>query len=247
MASGNTKPMYQLEGLSLVVRGFILDAIDGLGGNENFELIQPSETVQPPPEDANKSSEWALDCLRNVLRCLVLGRRDRYLQDAAIPKEFIADFLKFCSKAMQNKNSEIPTDFRPWFDRNHLLRIRGCTLETIVYYATLDEEWISESENRISVLDPQAWATFTGRFFDAVVRISRRLMVSKKGFLGMAPNRSRKGDIVCILFGCSVPVVLRKAADGTKYVFIGECYVDGYMAGEAVGDDRFQETNFCIS
>jgi hypothetical protein len=164
-----------------------------------------------------------------------------------IPKRFIADFQKFSSKAMQNKTSEIPTDFRPWFNRNRLFRIRGCSLETIVHYTTLDEKWISENQNSISVLEPEAWATFTGRFFDAVVRMSRRLMVSNRGFLGLAPDRSQKGDLVCILFGCSVPVVLRKTADSTKFVLIGECYVDGYMAGEAVGDNKFQETSFCIS
>jgi hypothetical protein len=63
----------------------------------------------------------------------------------------------------------------------------------------------------------------------------------------MAPEISQAGDIVCILFGCSVPVVLRKTAGETKFEFIGECFVDGYMSGEAVGDDRFQETSFCIS
>lgn len=113
MASGNTRPLYQIKGLNLVVRGIILDAIDGLGGSKNFELVQPSESLQEPSKDANESIEWAFDCLSDVLRCLVLGRRDRYLQDAVIPKQFIADFQKFSSKAMQNKTSEIPTDFRP--------------------------------------------------------------------------------------------------------------------------------------
>jgi hypothetical protein len=47
----------------------------------------------------------------------------------------------------------------------------------------------------------------------------------------------REGDMVCIIFGCSVPVVLRKVSaggGGSHYEFIGECYVHGMMDGEAL-------------
>jgi hypothetical protein len=43
--------------------------------------------------------------------------------------------------------------------------------------------------------------------------------------------------MICIIFGCSVPVVLRKvSADGrnSHFEFIGECYVHGMMDGEAL-------------
>ena len=246
-ASRNTKALYQFEGLNLVVRGFVLDTIDGLGGSGNFDLIQPSESLVVSTEVIDMSNEWTLDCVSSVLRCLILGRRDRYLQDSIIPDEFIEDFLRFCFKAIQNKHSEIPKGFGAWFDHNRLFRIRGYPLESIIHYAALDKKRILDDENRRSVLDIQVINTFSARFYDAVVRISRRLMVGKKGFLGMAPEKSRAGDIICILFGCSVPVVLRKTAGETKFVFIGECFVDGYMSGEAVGDDSVQETSFCIS
>lgn len=246
-ASGNTRPSFQFEGSDLVVRGFVIDVIDGLGGNENSELVQPSKSVTMSTEESFKSSEWALDCLNSVLRCLILGRRDRYLQNPVVPKSFLADFWKFCSKAMQNNNSEVPPVFKVWFDQNQLLRIRGCPLESIVRYIALDRQWSLESENTISVTDLQSLNSFTGRFYDNIVRMSRRPMVSKDGFLGMAPDKAQKGDMICILFGCNVPVVLRKTADEKKFVFIGECFMDGYMSGEAVGDDRFQEMSFCIS
>lgn len=47
----------------------------------------------------------------------------------------------------------------------------------------------------------------------------------------------REGDLVCIIFGCSVPVVLRKVSTGgghAHYEVIGECYVHGMMDGEAL-------------
>ena len=32
--------------------------------------------------------------------------------------------------------------------------------------------------------------------------------------LGLAPNSARKGDLVCIIYGCSVPLVLRSVRQG---------------------------------
>jgi Heterokaryon incompatibility protein (HET) len=246
-ASGNTKPSLRFEGLDLVVRGFVLDAIDGLSASANSTLVQPSRLVQMPTEDNVKSSEWALDYLNRISGCLILGRRDRYLQNPVIPKSFVADFWKFCSNVMQNNDSEVPTAFKIWFNRNRPLSIRGYPLESLIQYAALDRRWRLESENSISVTDLQSLNSFTGRFYDTIVRMTRRLMVSKDGLLGIAPDQSQKGDMICILFGCSVPVVLRKTADGTKFEFIGECFVDGYMSGEAVLDNRFEERDFCIA
>ncbi|KAE9380842.1 HET-domain-containing protein [Stipitochalara longipes BDJ] len=51
--------------------------------------------------------------------------------------------------------------------------------------------------------------------------------------IGIAPQASQKSDIICIFFGCSVPVVLEPQLNGT-YRFVGECYVHGFMDGEAV-------------
>lgn len=36
----------------------------------------------------------------------------------------------------------------------------------------------------------------------------------QQGTLGLAPSKCKKGDLVCILFGCSVPVLLRKFING---------------------------------
>ncbi|KAK5651612.1 hypothetical protein OQA88_11885 [Cercophora sp. LCS_1] len=49
---------------------------------------------------------------------------------------------------------------------------------------------------------------------------------------GLSPADALVGDLVCIIFGCSVPLVLRPV--GAKYKLIGECYVDHAMDGEAM-------------
>jgi hypothetical protein len=52
--------------------------------------------------------------------------------------------------------------------------------------------------------------------------------------VGFGPKTITEGDVVCILFGCSVPVILRSVQEGPreKYQLIGECYVHGHMEGE---------------
>ncbi|KAI0872198.1 heterokaryon incompatibility protein-domain-containing protein [Hypoxylon argillaceum] len=58
-------------------------------------------------------------------------------------------------------------------------------------------------------------------------------------FFGLGPPHMEKGDIICILFGCSVPVVLRRISAMRREVrhqLVGEVYVHGQMDGEAVND-----------
>lgn len=52
--------------------------------------------------------------------------------------------------------------------------------------------------------------------------------------IGLAPRDSRNGDHICILFGVSVPVVLRHHLRDTRscWQLVGEVYVDGMMDGE---------------
>lgn len=50
---------------------------------------------------------------------------------------------------------------------------------------------------------------------------------------GLAPAQSKAGDIICILFGCSVPVLLRKI-DTVYYKLIGEIYLHEMMDGQAL-------------
>ncbi|KAI1391136.1 HET-domain-containing protein [Hypoxylon trugodes] len=48
---------------------------------------------------------------------------------------------------------------------------------------------------------------------------NRKLMRTKDGQrLGLAPQYSRKGDLICILYGCSVPVILRELTKSSDEV-----------------------------
>ena len=62
------------------------------------------------------------------------------------------------------------------------------------------------------------------------------LNIVDENLLGLVPQGARQGDKIAILFGCSVPVVLRPDATvGNDYVrFVGEAYVHGKMDGETI-------------
>ena len=62
----------------------------------------------------------------------------------------------------------------------------------------------------------------------------RRVLITEKGHIGSAPPTAEEGDIVCVLYGCSVPVILRKVQDQELYEFVGECYLHGFMDAEAI-------------
>ncbi|KAL9564710.1 hypothetical protein ACKAV7_011162 [Fusarium commune] len=67
----------------------------------------------------------------------------------------------------------------------------------------------------------------------------RQIFTATNCLLGLGPNLLRKGDLICVVAGGSVPYILRPLSDDTFY-FVGECYVAGYMFGEAVAEWRSQ-------
>ncbi|KAE8450788.1 hypothetical protein EG329_005701 [Mollisiaceae sp. DMI_Dod_QoI] len=74
----------------------------------------------------------------------------------------------------------------------------------------------------------------------------RKIFSTQNGLLGLGPCALKEGDLCCILFGASVPFVLR--SDNQKYKLVGEAYVQGVMKGEAIADwmlgERYQQKVF---
>jgi len=68
-----------------------------------------------------------------------------------------------------------------------------------------------------------------------IVRLTfgHNIFTTDGGRIGWGPPRMRVSDLVCIIFGCGLPVVLRRV-EGDIYHYISPCFVVGIMAGEAV-------------
>ncbi|KAF2268385.1 hypothetical protein CC78DRAFT_576394 [Lojkania enalia] len=65
-----------------------------------------------------------------------------------------------------------------------------------------------------------------------------------KGNLRLGLSEMKKGDLVCIIYACKLPVILRK--DARYYTFIGPAYLHGAMSGEFVTDKSKKAARFWI-
>ncbi|KAI0839750.1 heterokaryon incompatibility protein-domain-containing protein [Hypoxylon sp. FL0890] len=81
----------------------------------------------------------------------------------------------------------------------------------------------------------------SGRFHETFTRVClhRRFFVTTGNLMGIGPETMERDDIIVVLFGGEIPYVVRELGEG-KHSFIGECYVPGLMAGEAVA--RWKES-----
>jgi hypothetical protein len=75
----------------------------------------------------------------------------------------------------------------------------------------------------------------------------RTFFISEKGYMGIGPDDIKSGDVVVILFGVRTPFILRPnpLQDGL-YQVIGDCYVDGFMSGEALQVPGLKSRDFLI-
>ncbi|KAI1290540.1 hypothetical protein F5Y03DRAFT_378265 [Xylaria venustula] len=66
------------------------------------------------------------------------------------------------------------------------------------------------------------------------VTFDRRLCTTQTELLGMAPLYAKRGDKIAVLYNCDMPVVLRPRPGGQSYEYIGSCFIEGLMKGEAI-------------
>ncbi len=255
-ASGDRAPVVRFtsDRNELPCEGVFIDTIDGLGGMTHTEehvrssLVQSTSPKNITPSGAaydNNSldpcheSSASKQLLDDIARCLVLDRKNRLLGPTAPINRFREDFQLLAAAAVRGHklgHSPARKAFPRWFEHNKSLLIRGHTLE----------EWckampIPTKEEKSTYDSPDSFAT---RALDTtgLYRMSLRLVTTYQGFVGMAPMRARDGDSVCVLYGCSVPVILRKHNHGNgAWELIGECYLHGFMNGEVLNSGRLTE------
>lgn len=78
------------------------------------------------------------------------------------------------------------------------------------------------------------------RVFFVMKKANDHKSPKERKFIGLAPENAKTDDIICVIYGCPAPMLLRKLEpdgdlenDQTRYQLLGECYVDGFMHGEA--------------
>jgi hypothetical protein len=63
--------------------------------------------------------------------------------------------------------------------------------------------------------------------------IPRIFFNTQGGRIGQGPQSLKPDDIVCLIYGGTVPYILRSVDDGT-FTFVGHCFVQRVMDGEGM-------------
>ncbi|KAL7919416.1 heterokaryon incompatibility domain-containing protein [Trichoderma austrokoningii] len=240
-AAGNTLPDCSIsDDFRMTCKGIILDRIDGLGTtsvmpngghpDQHGPGLVPSRSdvnryiERPTSEhDSARRKEESSRLLDKLIRSMVLDRQDRYL---SIPTPLDRFKVEFAHLMASRDKTSAYKPFHTWINDNEGLEIWGFRLKELfqsVSPATVPPNF-DLSEQREDGLPSRLNDTTGPR------EMRKRLMVTEQGFVGMAPSQAKRGDVVCVLYGCRVPVLLR--CEGDVYRFVGECYIDGFMNGE---------------
>lgn len=160
--------------------------------------------------------------------------------------EFLQDFMWLCGQLMTKLTSSVPEEFHEWYDKSEFLKIQGSSFYDV--FRDSSERVDFQSTSQPANIDEYIFDSFFGRFYDTVMRMSLRLMVTADGRVGMVPEKARKGDLVVVLLGCNVPVLLRRSstAEENTYTLVGECFLDDFMYGAGLGEEDSPLREFCI-
>jgi hypothetical protein len=237
---------------ALSVLGICVDHIDGVfpGGFDNSLILK--YTIQArSTANAYATSEEAFQALwQTFVGGLNLASLTK---DHAPPDDFQELFVESCCAAEEEHlklctegketlfdvsqplklpvflDSDLVRPFNTWYKYNRTAMFAGQSVKS----------WVQANialPSAVAVVTPvkefPSFSAFKQSWSNAAS--ARRIVTTEKGYIGMVPELCRRGDLICVLFGCSVPVVLRPK-DG-HYLFIGESYVHGLMDGEAVED-----------
>jgi hypothetical protein len=222
-ASRDSQQVISFDGVELIAKGFIMDKIDGLGSRwppdeeeaeaeSGNQIVQPSHNLNPYKDEAGfRDALW---------RTLVLNR------DGAgdVAPDCYAGLLDVPWPGDDDEPSSLfLMEYHVMRTVNRNLRIGDREFEKYFPVGTAMDVVMAGMKD---CLDPFHRIFTTG--------YGRRLLITAQGFIGMARNEAQQGDIVCILLGCSIPVILRPSADHLSYKLVGESYIQGVMDGEAM-------------
>jgi hypothetical protein len=85
----------------------------------------------------------------------------------------------------------------------------------------------------LSIARPRLEGHDIERATDFYVNLSKKeFFITDDHCMGVGSKTSELGDVVCIIYGHEMPYLLRPT--GTQYKYIGACYLDGFMNGEAI-------------
>ena len=204
----------------LTVRGFVFDTVAELN-----QVYVTREQIDMDPRSEAARRKKLLESKRSIGSCVELAKNAHQVPEGQNSEEVLWRML-CCDLTPNIPPRRAPESYAGGY--KFLRRLHEATKEDGSYDFT----------HQLYNKDPEFWQKnlIPGSVFVNSVQkftTARNMCVTARGYLGRVPRGSEIGDKICILFGGSVPFVLRDNHD-EYFKFIGECYVHGIMDGEAV-------------
>lgn len=232
-ASGTSQPLYEITGqdsrYKLQVRGFIIGAIENVSEVARDGIL---------PIESSSALLWS-HCTRSnsAWRVLVGGKTSTGCHPPS-------SYQTTCWALFNGYDSEHgpETTFLEALesygaDTHDTIRVDGIDLTELidVYYGSTRNESSLPKDFLATLPQTEDTVAFLERM--RVCTWNRRLIKTSTGRWGLAPAEAAIGDTICILFGCSLPVVLRRKRTlrrRPRYEVIGSAYIHGSSDGEAM-------------
>src|SRR3569833_392495 len=235
-AAGDLAPSFSFPGDGLLeCKGFEVDSIAGLGARANHYSGRHKGSIK-------QAREWSsfyggkAETAAAIAQTLILGHisssqtaGDRHSAAMLhLHRTFGLAAPQFVRREWAWMSSQELYNFRweGWRSANDGLKVGSLPLQD--YFD--------------DVIPPEAEEAYYDDVYGAFDRSckERRFMLTERGFVGWAPDnmygktqdQTLVGDKICIIYGCSVPLVVRPLRD--RWRVVGEAYVQGLMHGEAL-------------
>jgi hypothetical protein len=169
------------------------------------------------------------------------------------------------SKKSEEKGQSIPKDWAGLAKTNCFIergKIRAAFWSTILIdtmgesadrkvtsLRRASEADYKEYENLLThITNGTSWPVDTDSIYMALetATLLRRFFITKDSRFGIGPARMEAGDEVYVLKGGCCPLVLRPAGQISRYTLIGDCFLFGFIDGEAMVEFDSRPKVVCI-
>ncbi|ROW07156.1 hypothetical protein VPNG_07321 [Cytospora leucostoma] len=211
---------------ALVCKGYIIDTVDGVSRAEEASFMG-SEPERPVSQSRSTQCAYAggdAEIFEALWRTMTRSRDE--LDHALEPPAVATLVTSFLAAEKRLDDGQDPRLTR--FD-NAVYGLRGFRV-----FGEPISNRVEKSSQALEGIPTSVTAHARGVVEDALTRgmMFRRLITTEGGYLGTAPIETESGDTVALLFGSSVPVILRRSGGDGAYLLVGSANIHGVMYGE---------------
>lgn len=224
-ASGATRLDASVSGKQLQIMGRIVDRLEQLAVDRTDSYKATFSSLKPTFDQVNQEYQEQIRWLDECQAISEVVDEDktsflkaffmRDLEDASLPEE-------------RSVTVQAMKDF-PEYRR---------ILKAIV--SAVDEHSVAETFGKLPQLKRESFKLVQAEVSRKLYRLFGRTL---HGRMGWAPRAAEAGDFICVFDGMALPYAVRPKRDAEGvYELVGECYISGLMAGQAMDTVGVQST-----